>query len=163
MPVKTCNQCGAVKALTEFYKDKTKKGGYKKQCKACVNKVNLKYRIANKDAVNQMSKDWVNRNSERRKEIANSWSRRNPEWGRLSSAKRRATKLHATPAWADQEAITAIYKEARRLQEVLGIPMHVDHLVPLQGELVCGLHVETNLAIIPAALNLKKSNKFKVQ
>ena len=74
--------------------------------------------------------------------------------------KRRATKLQAMPTWADRVAIAEIFKEAKRLTKVTGIPHHVDHIIPLQHPLVCGLHVPANLRPIPASTNASKSNKF---
>ena len=76
------------------------------------------------------------------------------------SAKRRATKLDATPRWADLEKIQQVYILCRQISETTGVLHHVDHEVPLQGKHVCGLHVETNLRIIPATENLSKANKF---
>lgn len=65
--------------------------------------------------------------------------------------KRRALKLRAMPAWADAEMIRAVYDDAARLQRETGTTYHVDHIVPLQGKDVCGLHVHFNLRAIPAA------------
>jgi hypothetical protein len=73
---------------------------------------------------------------------------------------RRASKLNATPSWANQEAILAIYAESTRLSQETGILHHVDHVVPLKHPYVCGLHVEFNLRPIPATDNLKKSNRL---
>lgn len=60
----------------------------------------------------------------------------------------------AKVSWADQSKIAAIYEQARELG------YHVDHIVPLNSELVCGLHVEYNLTVLPPEDNIKKSNKF---
>jgi len=76
------------------------------------------------------------------------------------SAKRRAAKLNATPKWADLEKIQQVYILCRQISETTGVLHHVDHVVPLQGKHVCGLHVETNLRIVPATENLSKANKF---
>ena len=65
------------------------------------------------------------------------------------------------PPWANGAAIRAIYAEARRLTRETGIQHHVDHVIPLQGEFVTGLHVETNLQILPAADNIKKRNRYE--
>lgn len=73
-------------------------------------------------------------------------------------AKRRATKRNATPAWAKQEAMLALYVEAVRLTTETGIVYHVDHIVPLQSKLVCGLHWEGNMRVLAKADNLKKHN-----
>lgn len=79
------------------------------------------------------------------------------------AAKYRASKLCATPKWLTEEhyaQIVDIYKEREILTEITGILYHVDHIVPLQGETVCGLHVPWNLQVIPATENLSKSNKL---
>lgn len=75
------------------------------------------------------------------------------------AAKRRALKMRATPAWADLDAIAAVYAECRRLTLETGIPHHVDHIVPLKSKTVCGLHVETNLQILTGHDNLSKGNR----
>lgn len=91
------------------------------------------------------------------------WRAANPQCGRKKSAKRRARKANATPPWltpADHAAIAAVYDEAVRLERETGVKHHVDHIVPLHGRGVCGLHVPWNLRAIPANDNLKKSNRL---
>jgi hypothetical protein len=79
---------------------------------------------------------------------------------RAIAAKRRAAERSQTPAWADQEAIRAIYAEALRLTDETGVVHHVDHGYPLRGALVSGLHVHQNLKAVPALDNMKKGNRF---
>lgn len=67
--------------------------------------------------------------------------------------------VQATPIWADLEKIAAIYDEAARLTAETGVKHHVDHFYPLRSKTMCGLHVETNLQILTATDNLRKSNK----
>jgi hypothetical protein len=69
------------------------------------------------------------------------------------NAARKALKLNATPSWADLEKIKEIYRTCPE-------GYHVDHIVPLKGTLVCGLHVEYNLQHLPALENMQKHNKF---
>ena len=69
------------------------------------------------------------------------------------SAKRRAAKLNATPKWANLQKIKEIYNNCPQ-------GYHVDHIIPLQGKNVCGLHVENNLQYLLARDNLVKSNKL---
>lgn len=81
---------------------------------------------------------------------------------RHHAAKRKAVKLQRRPPWANEAAIRAIYAEARRLTLATGVSHHVDHEIPLQGALVSGLHVETNLQILTGAENVAKRNKYEV-
>jgi len=67
---------------------------------------------------------------------------------------------HATPTWADHDAIREVYREARELAALTGQPHHVDHLVPLTHPDVCGLHVHYNLAAVPSWFNVAKGNRY---
>ena len=58
------------------------------------------------------------------------------------------------------EKIAEVYMGAKRLEDLVGIKFHVDHIIPLQGENVCGLHVWQNLQVLEQSLNLKKGNKL---
>lgn len=77
------------------------------------------------------------------------------------AGKRRAAKMQRTPAWADQDAIQAVYAQAKAMTDATGIVHHVDHEIPLQGRRVSGLHVENNLRVIPAVDNIKKHNSYE--
>ena len=66
----------------------------------------------------------------------------------------RASVEQAKVSWADKDKTAAIYEYARSLG------YHVDHIVPLNSEVVCGLHVEHNLTVLPPEDNIKKSNRF---
>jgi hypothetical protein len=78
----------------------------------------------------------------------------------MDNARRRAAMLNRIPAWVDWGAIRAIYAECKRLNREAGIiKYHVDHIFPLKGKTVSGLHVHNNLQIIPAIDNLRKNNK----
>lgn len=81
-----------------------------------------------------------------------------------TNARYKARRRCACPNWLTPEhhkEIEEIYAECKRMSETSGIPHHVDHIVPLGGEDVCGLHVPWNLQIIPAEDNFKKSNKHE--
>jgi len=73
---------------------------------------------------------------------------------------RRSLKERAVPPWANLKAIEAFYSVARDLTERTGIKHEVDHRIPLKSDVVCGLHVETNLRVITRNDNRKKSNRF---
>lgn len=179
---KTCPKCGST--------DRTKDG---RRCRPCRNAYMLelakknpertaaakaRWYEKNKDHAKQVAAAWKENNSEKLKEYqernretfrarSNAWTKANQQRHRdnmrVCTAKRRARKYSATPAWANTDAISAIYAEARRLSEETGIPHEVDHIVPLQGELASGLHCEANLQILTAAANRSKSNNFEVQ
>jgi hypothetical protein len=94
---------------------------------------------------------WIKRRAEKRKACP------------LENAKHRAERRsydkrlkQATPIWANRKAIIAIYRQCVDM----GNEWHVDHIVPIAGKNVCGLHVHWNLQIIPAKENLVKNNKF---
>jgi 5-methylcytosine-specific restriction endonuclease McrA len=80
-----------------------------------------------------------------------------------NAATRRAKKLQATPIWLtteQKEQIKLIYAEANRLTKSTNIAYHVDHIVPLNNDTVCGLHVPWNLQVLKAVDNIVKSNKL---
>ena len=85
---------------------------------------------------------------------------RTRRYSRKYCSERKALIRLATPAWADRRAIAGIYTEARHLTLTTGIKHSVDHVIPLKGRLVCGLHVETNLAILSLTQNSQKHNAF---
>lgn len=82
---------------------------------------------------------------------------------RANDAKRHAAKLHRTPAWLtvdDLWMIEQAYDLAALRTKLFGFVWHVDHIVPLQGKFVSGLHVPTNLQVISARENVRKANRF---
>jgi len=109
-----------------------------------------------------VSKAWIAQNIEKRRRHIREGRRR---WARdpankakvnLWAANRRAAKLKRTPSWVDKKAIAAIYESCPD-------GFHVDHIVPLQGQTVSGLHVPWNLQVIPARENLRKSATWPQQ
>ena len=92
------------------------------------------------------------------------WKRNNRGQCNASNKLRKANKIKRTPPWADINAIKKIYQEAAELNKIHGPgAYHVDHIIPLQGATVSGLHVENNLQILKAVDNIKKSNNYVQQ
>lgn len=110
----------------------------------------------------EYGRQWIADNENRMQHLRRAWKESNPHRLLARDARRRATKKNATPTWADHERIVQVYADAKSLSDDLGIQFEVDHIVPLQGKLVCGLHWEGNLQIIPANDNRKKANKFAI-
>ena len=94
----------------------------------------------------------------RKNEKAKRWKRRNRDKVRAWKAERKASKIKAIPAWLAEED----RKEIRTWYWLAGaLGGEVDHIVPLRGQNVCGLHVPWNLQLLTKADNMAKSNKFQ--
>ena len=134
-----------------------------------------KYRLANSEKRRSQQKVYYSNNKNRRvtdsrtyrlhnkekvRAVLKAWATKNPEKINALSARRRSTKLMAMPAWANQFFIEEIYDLAQRRTALMGYEWHVDHTVPLQSSIVCGLHVEHNLRVIPAVQNMSKHNRY---
>ena len=191
--MKTCTKCGETKPLDCFHSDKTKSGGLRNDCKVCVCKRRAEYVAGNKDRVaagdaaykkrnraryNEISRRGYERRKalvldrqrayyqtikERKAEYAKQYYAENKSDYTSRVAKRRAATLRATPPWANTALITLFYTTRQYLTEDTGFDWHVDHIVPLQGRNVCGLHAHFNLRVIPAKDNLSKSNRFPIE
>lgn len=86
-----------------------------------------------------------------------------PHLYRLKEAQRRAAERRAMPTWLtndDRALIKTIYALAVSMTRTTGVMFHVDHIIPLRGETVCGLHVPSNLQILLAQENFVKSNQY---
>ena len=120
------------------------------------------YRKANPDKIKALNDSWQAANPEKYLGISRAWKLRNPAHRRAKAAERRAIKLQRTPAWltdAHLSAIKAIYAEAAEKTVATGVCWHVDHIVPLLGKNVSGLHVPWNLQIITGSENMRKGNR----
>jgi len=88
-----------------------------------------------------------------------------PEKVRAAMIKRRVAKMHRTPVWLTADDLWVMeqaYALAVLRTNLFGFSWHVDHILPLQGKKVSGLHVPTNLQVIPWVDNIRKANTFKV-
>lgn len=119
-----------------------------------------KYRAAHaeKETVRNRLKRQIYR--ERNREYRKRYFDEYPWIKTLWDANRRAAERQATPRWANHFFIAEIYHLAKLREQVCGGEWHVDHIVPLRGKTVCGLHVEHNLQVIPAEINHQKSNRW---
>lgn len=133
------------------------------------NKSETKTRVAewhakNPDRVSSSRKKGQEQNKEQAAQNAKNYAKANPEWKAAHCAKRRSRKLRACPLWLTQEQLDEIevfYKLAKTKFKETGIPHHVDHIIPLQGKKVSGLHVPWNLQVITASENSKKNNHYE--
>jgi len=118
-----------------------------------------KYREKNRAELNAKAREKYAKDAEfRRSRLQNSKRFREKNHARLiaRNAARHAAQKQRTPAWAD-------LKKIRKIYETCPPGWHVDHIIPLQGEIVSGLHVHQNLQHLPAEENVRKSNEWSVQ
>lgn len=146
---KPCPRCGGV---TRYHCNRS--------CVSCTYARNARWAAENQERHRENGRRWAENNREKEHERYRRWQANNPAAVTAKVAKRRAAKLHRTPPWADLSAIRAIYAERERIEAATGIPHHVDHIIPLRGTHVSGLHIAANLRVIPAAENLAKGNRL---
>lgn len=170
--VSTCKTCGEEKPHKEFYFHKST-GKPRAHCKKCLYRHQRQYAKSKPEVVREVSaaaarryrkkhphlirasfRKWRENNEEYARKRCADWRQDNPGSVNHYKAKRRALTKKATPAWANMEKIVAIYSIARETGKV------VDHIVPLKGKTVCGLHVENNLQLLTRIQNARKYNKL---
>lgn len=183
--MRICTKCGQAKPLSEFTKDKAFKCGYSSRCGDCKRENYRRwYRAGGKKwhrayyakdgAMRNYYREWRKDNSAKvtaatrkyralnlEKERARNRRRAKeyPEMYCAQAMRRYAQRLMASPVWANQQFISDMYYLARLVSEATGTKHHVDHIVPLKSPLVCGLHVEHNLQVIPDIENIAKGNR----
>lgn len=167
----TCKKCQATTLETLVSKT-----GY--SCKKCVFEYHRAYRAANKERIAALKKVWVENNKEHKAVLDKGYANANPVARRIArkkwafankgiinsyTRKRRADQLNRTPIWLtdiDKERIKNEYKLAAILTKVTGESWHVDHVIPLQGKIVSGLHVPSNLRVMLGVENVSKGNRY---
>jgi hypothetical protein len=189
--MKTCGCCKVSLTLDSFSPLRTGKGGLNPFCKPCRNADNRARRLAdpekfkewdkksyvknldtkkasiskyyqsNKDRIKENMRVRYEENKEHILSQKKIYNQLNREKIRYWNGTRRAQLKLAVPPWADKQKIREIYKLASRLWDETGEPHHVDHIIPIKGKAVSGLHVHDNLQVIKAVDNLRKGNKFE--
>ena len=117
-----------------------------------------------KDRKVKAATEWIKKNPEKYKEYSKKCYENNKPKAFANSAKYRASKRQAVPNWLSSEMqleIENIFKIAKELTEKTGIPHEVDHIIPLRGKSVSGLHVPWNLQVLTQFENRSKKNFIK--
>lgn len=122
------------------------------------------YYFKNYEKINEKRKERYRNNPEKEREQNRLWKKNNPHKRTKHDAKRRVAKIQAgTKYFKDlyKDEVAAYYMFAKVLEKLMGEKMHVDHVIPLLGKNVSGLHIPANLQIITATANMKKGNKYE--
>ena len=145
--MKICRDCKVNKPLEAFVKNKLCKEGIDTLCLSCNRQRVKKWRAeGRRDSA-----------AEARRYVA-----RHPEKAKARTARYQTRKKNACPEWLtdyQHSLIEKFYELATRKTSSTGISHHVDHIIPLQGKTVCGLHVPWNLQVLTAQENLSKHNR----
>lgn len=173
--MKKCADCGEIKHFSAFPKSKNRKDGHHPYCKICNNRRSALYVKNNRVKRLAWERKYEAKNKEKRqkqkavvekslktKQYRKHWREANKSKVQEYCRTYQATKLGCTPAWLssqDRIKIAQIYDKAVKITLETGIPHEVDHIVPLQGKNVRGLHVPWNLQILPSNLNRSKGNR----
>jgi hypothetical protein len=162
-----CKICRKEDVLLRYYKDHEK--GKQKLRVAHSNKIAKnqnwysEYYAVNREKNLAASKKTYKKYVEERRAKQRLWSKTNRGLANSLSKKYKLKKLNATPSWLNESQLLLIkckYQVAAMLN-VHGVePWHVDHIIPIRGKDVCGLHVPWNLQVIPAKDNLSKGNRI---
>ncbi len=145
-------------AFTNFKKMKIQKA-HSRSCKECTKKLSSEYKRGNRDKVKKYQAEYYAKNESKR-EYNKQYQQLNPNKMAASAQKRAQAEKNATPAWLtpDQRKSMKLLKLAAKLMSNGGVQYVVDHIIPLQGTHVCGLHTPWNMRILTAADNAKKFN-----
>jgi len=114
-----------------------------------------------RDALISYGSSYREENREMLREKNREYSKDNRAIRNANYARYRANKIQATPAWASDKYMKLWYEGAKIQEKLTGRKVHVDHIVPLKGANVCGLHCEDNMQWMFAEDNCSKGNKYE--
>ena len=187
--MKLCKKCGTTKPLSQFSPNKKSRDKLDYRCKECnraaydlwrknnpekmlaatlawqaanpnrVKAAQAAHRLANPTYTATRNREWRERNPGRSSENSSRWARENKSKKAAIASKYRASKMRAIPKWSDPMKVQEFYDLAKELSDEHGETYEVDHIVPLQGKTVCGLHCESNLRVLHHKLNAGKGNR----
>ena len=165
--MKHCYKCNTCKDELLFGKNKSKHDGLATECKDCKRAMDRDYAARHREKAKQRASKWYYDNLEyaleQRRIIGKKWRAENKDKNAAKATRYRASKLNATPTWLTKEQhkqIESVYWLAQLQSELTDTKYHVDHIVPLKGKTVCGLHVPWNLQVLEALDNISKGNRI---
>jgi 5-methylcytosine-specific restriction endonuclease McrA len=159
----SCKSCHNLKAKAWADSNRDKTRGYTNQWKKSNPDKVKDYNIINSKSQSILKLKWLKNNPEKVSNSCRKWRKSNPGKVNHNHAKRRTAKLNCTPKWLtvdDLQKIQDFYIEAAKRTRDTGVSHQVDHIIPLQGKTVSGLHVPWNLQILTKVENSSKNNKL---
>jgi hypothetical protein len=187
MALKTCNKCKCEKSIRSFYANKRMKDGLNTFCIECHKADNVarkalcrndelfkqaerayktQYRQRTTEQRALYMKEWRSKNAEYTYQYAKQYRQDNKAFINFLSQNRKLAMMQRTPLWLGTEEMWMIeeaYQLAALRTKLFGFAWHVDHVIPLRGKKVSGLHTPQNLSVIPGVFNMQKTNKFEVE
>ena len=152
-----CSECARIRRAEAYHENPEHEialvRAYQKRNAEKVKETKRRVYEANREHYLRKASEWRAANRPLHHAYLKAWFARNVDRNRFYCAKRHASKLQRTPAWAEIRLMDDFYRKCPEGH-------HVDHIIPLRGRLVSGLHVLGNLQYLPATENLRKKNKF---
>lgn len=155
--MKVCTKCQVNKDSADFQKCKNRREGLQAWCKRCMSITNKSDYARNRKIRADRRKAYNKAHSAQRREYEKRYYDSMPGKRASRTAFYHAAKRKAMPVWLTEEQI----RDIERVYETCPKGYNVDHIVPLRGENVSGLHVAWNLQHLTEHDNKSKNNKFK--
>lgn len=135
------------------------------ECIACRALRLSEWRVKNPEKVKKHNSKQYTQHTEKIKAGVRKWEKQNPAKVLAKTRLTQAKRKQRYPHWLSQDErwmIQQAYELAELRTKLFGFAWHVDHIIPLQGKIVSGLHTPYNLQVIPGSINVRKANKFEV-